>query len=261
MNSWTHATSELTIETLQDIIDGNTAAIRIPAFASVDECKDMCAAAKTADVERRDASTSPMQLIGANFSNHHGATKQEYFALARAAARDLGTITRASFDPVTRVIEALRRAWPGSVQVAEEDSDGTRYFAGCIKSRSQNSAVHFDYVPLLAPDYRIGAIREQLAWNVYLAMPQDSGETTLYAKPVPHKRSPSTVPGKLNFIDPEFVRDAPSFTFRPMVGELAIFNSRFPHQISVSVDSPSDQRMQIGGFAGVMPNGELVLWS
>ena len=261
MSIWTEAAVKLTSASLQAIVAGEKAAIRVTAFASPRECSQLCAAAQSAAVEQRDASTSPMQLIGANFSNHQGATKADYFALARSAASDLKQITQASFDPVARVIAALSAAWPQQVALAREDDEYGNYFAGCIKTRTANSNVHFDYVPLIAPEYSIGNIREQLAWNVYLAMPQNSGETTLYHKPVPHHRAPSTVPDKLNFIEPDYVENIESYSFKPNVGELAIFNSRFPHKISVDVDHTREQRVQIGGFAGVMPDGQIVLWS
>jgi hypothetical protein len=261
MTHWNRAVPELNEASLGAVMNGEVAALRIAGFANEEECSAFRASALRIDVKRHDAFTSPMQLIGANFSNHSGKSKRAYFDVAHAAERDLQRIIEGSFDPVNRVVRALDDSWQGNVDIADEGAPYGKYFAGCIKTRTQSSAMHFDFVPHVARDYRISTISEQMAWNIYLAMPANCGQTTVYNHRVTREAVATDSALPPNFIDREAVLGAESFTFKAAVGDLVIFNSRCPHEIVVDDVREGEQRMQIGGFAGLLPDGQMVLWS
>ena len=202
-----------------------------------------------------------MTLIGSNFSNNRGRRKPDYFEPVEPAYRDLQTIIEAAnFDPLERLLNLLRAAWPDAVDVATEPGFG-RYFAGGIKTRVHGSAPHFDYVPRFTVNYRIGEIVDQLSWNLYLEMPQHTGSTTLFNAPVAATRSTEERPNWNNRVDPQHIEGAETYTFRPEVGDVFLFNTRNPHTVIVDDIATDESRVQTGSFIGRLPDNALVLWS
>ena len=50
------------------------------------------------------------------------------------------------------------------------------------------------------------------------------------------------------------------FDYKPITGDVVIFNSRNPHEVSAGNIGDRD-RLQIGSFIGRLPNNDMVLWS
>lgn len=252
----------LTADALRALVEGEVAAIRMPGFATRDECARFCAAIRGGAVEGRAAATSTMTLIGANFSNHAGRSKGEYFAQVAPSYSDTAKLgAAAGFDPLARMVERLAAVWPGQVGVAVEPDFG-RYFAGGVKTRTTGGHLHYDFVPHSAPDYAIAAITDQLGWNLYLDMPVGTGETVTWRRPVPRESGAmGTGPARALNLARDYVDGAQSFTFRPEIGEVVIINTRNPHDIRVGGVAPGEWRVQASSFIGRLPNDDLVLWS
>lgn len=274
---WQQVAHTLSANTLQELINGHLAAIHVRQFATAAECRRLCQALRHAAIDRRAATTSPMTLIGSNFSNCRGHSKDDYFATVEPAYRDLQTLTEtAGFDPLQRLLAQLSTVWPEAVGVATEPGYG-RYFAGGIKTRVQGSPLHFDYVPRFTRAYRIGQINAQLSWNLYLEMPQNTGSTTIYKAPIDASLKVDATAADLALVDsqpgsvwdavwdnrlaPEQVDGAAAYTFRPEVGELVLFNTCHPHTVSVDQLAPGEWRAQAGSFIGRLDDDSLVLWS
>jgi hypothetical protein len=49
--------------------------------------------------------------------------------------------------------------------------------------------------------------------------------------------------------------------YRATAGDVVIFNTRNPHEISPGVAKPGGSRVSIGSFVGRMPDRSLVLWA
>ena len=271
--TWQQAAHTLSASTLQELIESRLAAVHIRQFATPAECQRLCQALRHAAIDRRAATTSPMTLIGSNFSNCRGPSKDDYFATVEPAYRDLQMLTEAAgFDPLQRLLARLSAVWPAAVGVATEPGYG-RYFAGGIKTRVQGSPLHFDYVPRFTTAYRIGQINAQLSWNLYLEMPQNTGSTTIYNAPVEAlinadplmtyglNTDPKGSAVWDNRLPPEQVDGAAAYTFRPEVGELVLFNTCNPHTVSVDQLTPGEWRAQAGSFIGRLADDSLVLWS
>ncbi|MBT6276709.1 MAG: hypothetical protein HOI95_21555 [Chromatiales bacterium] len=281
---WGQPAAALNEKNLLALMQREIPAVHVRGFAAADECVQFTTALRLQ--ASRAADTSPMQLVGSNFSNHHSDGKAVYFASVADSEHGLAKLTNSSFDPVQRVIERLRGCWPNAVEIADEGAPYGRYFAGCVKTRVAGSAMHYDFVPDMfgTPskepdlahtgqetldqfgDYQIANIKAQIAWNLYLEMPHETGETTVYDKQVdPAHDLCARAPGARarwdNLVDPKCVEGSAAYTFKGLPGELVLFNTRCPHVVTVEHSGEPAPRSQIGGFAGLTDNRDLVIWS
>ena len=259
---WRPMAEGLDASSLSALLGGEIPAIRIADFASADECAAFCAAIRKGAEATRAAETARMTLIGVNFSNYAGETKQGYFDQVEPSYRATQAITsQAGFDPLARMTDRLKAIWPAHVGVAVEPEFG-RYFAGGIKTRTTSGNLHYDFTPHTAPGFVIGGIVDQLGWNLYLEMPKSTGETTTYRCPVPREGGAAGGgPARALNLDRDYVKGAESFTFEPQVGDVVIINTRYPHDIIVEDAAPDEWRAQTSSFIGRLPNDDLILWS
>ena len=260
--AWQAPACHLDEAALRSLMAGQIPAIRIANFASVAECEHLCQAIRGAAHIGQTAVTSPMNLIGCNFSNHGAESKEKYFARVDPSYRDVASLASAgSVDPLGRMTAKLRSVWPASVETAEEPSYG-RYFAGGIKTRTAGSELHYDFAPHTAMGYAIGVVLDQLGWNLYLDLPANTGHTITYNHPVPRRAGRQGFGHALSMrLDRAWVDGATSFTFRPEIGEVVIINTRYPHEVVVDNIEPGEWRVQASSFIGRLPNDELILWS
>jgi hypothetical protein len=261
-SAWQEPANDLDEQSLRALIAGQIPAIHIKNFAIKDECGAFCRAIRSHGDQVSDAKTSRMNLIGANFSNYDGETRTGYFDLVGPSYDALRPIlAEAGFDPLARMIERLRAIWPAEVGVAEEPGHG-RYFAGGIKTRVTSGHLHYDFAPHTAVGFAIAAIVDQLGWNLYLDMPKSTGETTTYRRDVPREGGKiGTGPVRALNLDQAYVDGAEAFTFEPKIGDMAIINTRYPHDITVDNAGPDEWRAQTSSFIGRLPDDRLILWS
>jgi hypothetical protein len=260
--NWQRVAEGLDETNLRALMAGEVAALRIADFATAKECAAFCDAIRQGAGATREAETARMTLIGVNFSNYPGQTKEGYFEQVQPSYDAVARITgRAGFDPLERMTERLRAIWPAHVGVAVEPEHG-RYFAGGIKTRTSSGNLHYDFSPHTAPGFAIAGILDQLGWNLYLDMPREGGQTVTYRRPV--SREGGAAGGgrarALN-LDRGYVEGAESFTFQPRVGEVVIINTRYPHDIIVENPAPDEWRAQTSSFIGRLPNDDLIMWS
>jgi hypothetical protein len=258
---WQQPALQLDATSLRALIAGEIPAIRMAGFASDEECRRFCAAIRQRAAEATAAVTARMSLIGANFSNYTGQTKEGYFDLVEPSYRAVGAIAEdGGFDPLERMMERLRAIWPADVGVAMEPGHG-RYFAGGILTRTSSGNLHYDFVPHSAPGFAIAQIEDQLGWNLYLDMPRETGGTTTYRHPMPRDSATGGGPARVLNLDRHLIEQAEAFTFQPRVGEVVIINTRYPHDIRVENAAPDEWRVQTSSFIGLLPNDDLILWS
>jgi hypothetical protein len=260
--AWRAPAETLDETNLRALIAGEIPVLRIRDFATVEECRTFCDAIRRNAADGKAASTARMSLIGVNFSNYGGATKAGYFEQVAPSYATVGAILgEAGFDPLERMLERLRAIWPASVGVASEPGFGS-YFAGGIKTRASSGNLHYDFAPHTAAGYAIARITDQLGWNLYLDMPPGTGETTAYRRPVPRDggKAGSGAARALN-LERGYVEGAEAFTFQPRIGEVAIINTRYPHDITVENAAPGSWRAQTSSFVGRLPDDRLILWS
>ena len=193
----------------------------------------------------------------AQYEFRWGHHKDDYFAAVPRALADQRAVFDQSFDAVARFIDVLADVWEAPVTVAADD--GRPYFAGIIRFAGGGIALHADYAPFNMPGYSVASINAQLAWNLFVEAPEQGGVTTIYNAP----RTPTMTgsePPKSYGLSREEMSGIEQATYCPRAGDVVLFNSRNPHEVSAAV--PAGQgRLQVGSFAGLMPDGSLGLFA
>jgi hypothetical protein len=256
--TWT-ATGEfdLSTENLRRLLDNRIPVIRIPGFASAQECESFVAAARSGHIQYYSVATRIGYIGMAHYEYRWGRPKQDFFSAVPSAQRDLDEVlARCSFYPLQRLIDWLQAVWPHPVGVAREDLGA--YYAGIIRFAGEGVQLHCDWAPLNSPHYEIGHIDEQLGWNFFAEEPAEGGHTTVHNAPwTPEVRSVE-IP-QSDGLDPAIVEGSPKAVNRSTAGDVVIFNTRNPHKIAGGTPKPGGSRISIGSFVGRMPDGQLVL--
>ena len=257
-STWTSSAEQpLNGQTLRQLLDNRLAAIRIPGFASPEECRGFAAAARQGKMKAYSVGRRIGYIGMAQYEYRWGRPKEDFFAAVPAAQRDVQDVLAASFDPIERLMGLLRAVWPSPVEIAREPMG--EYFAGIIRFAGEGVDLHADWAPLNAPGYAIGAIDGQLGWNFFAEELPEGGLTTLHNAPWNPEVAPGEIPPSYG-LDRAVVAGAPSITYRPTAGDVVLFNTRNPHEISGGPPGQGD-RISIGSFIGRMPDNRLVLWS
>ena len=257
----------LSANTLAALFDNEIPAIRIPGFASAEECARFAAAAKRFQMKPVVGDTEVGQpAFAAQRIDHLGMTQAEYkrrgpaayFEQAKRASAETAGVYALSFDPVERLRALLAAHFAGDVALAVEP-DGRRYFAGIVRKSNEGLALHADFAPYQAPGYMVDRVDAQLAWNFYAETPAEGGMTTLHDAPWRWARSRPGEVGENYPLPAEAVAGAATFSYRPKAGEAWLFNTRNPHKVS-AVEGAGD-RLAVACFVGRLPEGRLALWS
>ncbi len=248
----------LTTENLARLLDNRIAAIRVPGFATPQECAAFAAAAKQGRMQYYNVADRIGYIGLAQYQYRWTKTKQEFLDDVPQAQADVAEVFARSFNPLQRLIERLRADWPADVDIAS--AGGRRYFAGIIRSTSDKIDLHVDWAPVNSPDYAIGAIDGQLGWNFFAEELLTGGHTTVYNHPWDPPRQAGEIP-KSYGLDRALTEGVPRFSYRATAGDVVIFNTRNPHEIAPGQAHPGGSRVSIGSFIGRMPDRSLVLWA
>jgi len=161
-------------------------------------------------------------------------------------------------DPASLVLQLFVAMFPDRSCLIPSEGERT-YFNGIVRNIGR-SPLHNDFAKRDFDGWRISRIDQQLAWNIYLAVPGgDAGRTVIYKKSwteldEAHKRQ--------NAMGYEYsvVEDAERTTFEPVVGDLLIFRTTNYHEVTqTAIDH---LRISIGGFIGIDDRArELLFWS
>lgn len=251
---------ELTTDNLRLLLDNRIPVIRIRNFATPQECASFTAAARTGNIKYYSVATKIGYIGMAQYEYRWGRPKEDFFAAVPAANQDLrDVISRCSFDPMQRLIDRLQAVWPRPVGLAEEDLGA--YYAGIVRFASEGVDLHCDWAPVNSPHYAIGRIDGQLGWNFFAEDLESGGHTTVHNAPWdPQVKEGDDIP-KSYGLDRALVEGAPKAIYKATAGDVVLFNTRNPHEITGGVPRPGGSRISIGSFVGRMPDGELVLWS
>jgi len=260
MTTWkTGGEHDLTAENLTALLNNEIPAIRIKGFATPDECETFAAAAKRGNVKYYSVARKIGYIGQAQYEYRWNPDKSLYFKAVEEARADLKAVVEQSFDPVARLIGQLERVHPGQVSIAREPGLG-EYYAGIIRLASQGVDLHVDFAPFNTLDYAIRDIDAQLGWNFFAEDPGEGGLTTIYNNPWNPEMKPGEIPQSYG-LDASMTEGVPKLTYAPTAGDVVIFNTRNPHEISAGAEGALRDRVSIGSFVGRMPDRSLVLWA
>lgn len=265
--SWRdHDEHPLNADSLRALFDNQIGCIRIEGFATPAESQAFVAAMDAVGLSHEYKTQGPnikqrSRYLGATQFEYRRKGKADYFAAVEAARGERDAVfARAGFDPIARLMERLRPCVPGrKVAIAEEPGHG-RYYAGIIRETTGGANLHFDYARITAHDYAIAANDAQLASNLYVGATDEGGDTTVYNLHVdPPAKAGEYV--ETSPFDAARVAGREHLSFKPVPGDVVIFNSRCPHKVAWNPRDDGQRRMGIGCFIGRAPGGDLVLWS
>jgi len=234
------------------LVENRIPAVRIADFASREEAGQLA----TALAERACRTNSIKQVTRLGISQYQQGlrvSKSNYFTLARQLDAEFSRIYSSSFSPVQRLINQLD-GLGFDVAVMSEPGFG-HYFAGNGKLRNGSSPIHVDYAPQDSAGWAIAQARAQLAWNVYLDIPEQGGELLLWDKQWEPQDDEFQTDDSYFYQD-EVVRGAQMLRLKVYPGEVIIINSRNFHAVAEAED-----RLAFGSFIGVFEHNLLRFWS
>jgi hypothetical protein len=251
--------TEFCYEHIADLAAGRSAAICVPDCVS----RSMCEATLRALVSVQFAAYGtervfpPVMRFGVAISDYRrdGLVDDSYWdalKLGEQAWRDLGL----PFDPFGICRDALGAHWPGTVAVGRRG--GREVGAGVAREPNQGFIVHFDdAVREFSGNVLDANLVAQFAFNLYLSVPEDGGETVVWR----HRWDPADeeyrLPSSYGYSD-EVVRGAEYFELKPEVGQALLFNSRHFHAVRPSRDG---RRIALGFSVGLSDVGDLLTWA
>ncbi|MBA2875584.1 2OG-Fe(II)-dependent halogenase WelO5 family protein [Thermaerobacillus caldiproteolyticus] len=256
-------TDKLSKKLLDGLLKGEIGAVRIPNFLSNETCEQALKGIKNYGIDYYEGVYPKIGKIGITQFEHRFSKdkKKEYFKKAPKANRARESIFRDSGDLLRKVIDFVSEAWEFDVDIAVEEETGESYFAGLVRVMSR-ALIHIDWaggLDGLNPEWTIGKIHAQLAWNIYLQPSSAGGSTVVYQR---QWRKSDEIYYKLKDsygYDPEVVKNVDFVRIAPKQGELVFFNPQHYHEVQTT--EGDTERITVSSFIGLMPNGNLVFWS
>lgn len=245
----------LTTESLRMLLENQIPLIRLKEFATPQECESLVAQAQLFNFDSYQDVYPKIERIGITVFEYNHISKAAYFQAVERAAQLRDSILAASFNPLERLMMKIRECTGATVRIASEPLYGS-YYAGLIRKIEQGTQLHVDYAPFEQFGWEVCTITAQLSWNLYLKFsPNSHGKTRIYDR----QWQPGDKQYKLDSYgyNDTVIADADMITFQPHVGDVFIFNTRNFH----IVEPIDGQRVTFTSAIGLLPNGEIILWS
>ncbi|ETK33351.1 2OG-Fe(II)-dependent halogenase WelO5 family protein [Microbispora sp. ATCC PTA-5024] len=243
---------------ISDLAAGRCAAIRVADFLPSKTCSDILNALMCADFEYYGTERvyPPVMRFGVGVSDYRkdGKIMPDYWDALRRHQDSWSTIGL-DFDPLELCRETLGKHWPGVVAIGR--NEGRELGGGVAREPNQGFVVHFDDAQREFSGSLLDAhIVAQFAFNLYLSVPEQGGETVVWR----HRWRPADekfrFPGSYGYTD-AVVGDAEHFVLKPKAGEALLFDPRNFHAVRPSVGS---RRIALGFSVGLSDRGDLYTW-
>lgn len=244
---------------IADLAAGRCAAIRVPELIPQSQCEQIMRALADVEFDSYDVDRVYPAVLrcGVGVSDHRDESRRvatgywDAIEADRKRWRELDL----PFDPFERCRAALGVHWPHAVSVGRHD--GKEMGAGVAREPNQGFQVHFDDALREFSGNLLDAnLVAQFAFNLYLSVPDDGGETVVWR----HRWHPADealrLPNSYGYSE-LVVAGAESFELKPAVGEGLLFDPRNYHAVRPSRDS---RRVALGFSIGLTDTGELLAW-
>lgn len=245
----------LTKESLRMLLENRIPLIRLKEFATPQECEMLVAQAQLFNFDCYQNVSPKIERIGITVFEYNRISKAAYFQAVERVTKLRDCIMAASFNPLERLMVKIRQCTGATVRIASEPFYGS-YYAGLIRKIEQGTQLHIDYAPLEQSQWEVSTVIAQLSWNVYLTFTgNNDGKTHVYDR----QWQPGNDQYKLDSYgySDTVIADADMISFQPYVGDVFIFNTRNFH----IVEPINGQRVTFTSAIGLLPNGEIILWS
>lgn len=251
--------ASLTAQNLFNLFENKIPAIQIPNFATQAECRAFSTAAHNANFAYHErVPPPPIGRIGVPQFGYIKKTKDEYFVAVKQEYQTQREIINKSFHPLNRLLEMLRSTVSTEVNISQDGQFGN-FFAGLVRLIHKSVPLHMDFIQTDAPEWGVANVDAQLAWNLFLSVPERGGECIVYNRLwQPEDEMHKVTGGELElYYTPELVQKCQTKEIKPILGNVVLFNSRNFHEVKDSYG----ERMTFTSFIGRKPNGNIVIWS
>lgn len=249
--------SSATAESLQRLFSGEIAGICLPNFLTPIECKQLTDRMKEVEFAEYQNVSPPIGRFGITVFEYDCLGKAEYFKAVERAERSTARITNGIVNPRDRVMDWLSSLLPDvSINRAFEDGYGP-YFAGLLRRIEEGTLIHIDFAPAEHPNWGVGRVVNQVAWNVYLnVLDAAPGYVYIWQKQWKEEDDIYKISGSYGY-DPSVIAGIPVAQIIPQSGMLMMINSRNFHQVLPS----SGMRLAMSAALGCTADNRIVLWS
>lgn len=252
-------TAAFTERHLTDLAAGTTAAVRVPAFIDNFTCRATMAALDRLPTTNYDPQRvpTPIARFGPALNDYRSPDGQldvtRYWRdaeSARAARHRSGL----SPDPVAIAMHCLGTAW-GS-PVAPATISGHPVFGGTLREINAGTLIHYDDITCEFPTGLFDQdIVAQLAFNVWVAVPETGGATTVWR----HRWEPADEQHRDSYgYQLESVEGCQHVRVVPQFGDGLLFNPANFHAVE---PNPGGRRIAFAFFLGLTTTGQLIAWS
>lgn len=181
LNRWSSRKAHLMTENnLRSLLDNEIPAIYLPGVATVKECASLSEAAEYVGFENYLNVNPPIGRIGITQFEAKNFSKDWYFDEARKISILQAEMFKRSFDPLARLRNLLIEI--GRMQTLYAKEYNQNYFVGLMRQINTSALIHADYAPFDAPEWSIGEIDSQLAWNLCVSEPEEGGDCIVHNK-------------------------------------------------------------------------------
>ncbi|MEU6074510.1 proline hydroxylase [Micromonospora sp. NPDC047074] len=250
--------TRITRSAVAGLMAGRLAALRVPGLLSAGRCQAITAALAAAPMDRYDESRvfPAVAKFGPAINDHRhaGELRDDYWEAARAAEKHWSVLGLPD-TPRELCLQAFRPAWP---RITAGRRAGREMHVGIVREIDDGLQVHYDDA---VREYR-GRLLDtevvaQLAFNIYLRVPPEGGETVLWRRRWQPADEDTRVPGGYGYHE-SVVDGTQSLTLRPTLGDGLLFDPRNYHTVR---PASGGRRISIGCFVGLTDDGLLALWS
>jgi hypothetical protein len=241
---------------IESVAAGTVGALRLPNFLSAAECAVHTAALQPARLTPYNPTRyDPVTRLGPaiNEYNTDGLLPEAYWSQAESATRYWQRNRRE--DLRANCLARFRDAWGGHAGPAR--TSGRELFWGMVREVNSGMRPHWDEVVREFPhDFMDARPVVQMAFNVYLSMPDTGGETLIW----PRRWQPADEDHRKGFA----YGSAMVFNEDPLVvgsrtGDALLFDPRNYH--AVNEGDESGRRISLAFFVGLTSWGGLIVWS
>lgn len=251
------AQRQLTRHDLEELAAGVCGAIHVPGVLTQSQCENFMysfdsAAMDHYDLKRFGRSIARFGPVLNEFKNGSALASDYWLHLARAESywSDL----RGAPDIRSACRRYLSDAWETGVDTAAMQHRDL--FWGIVREANGGTLIHWDevvreYPPTLLQEVPVA----QLACNVFVSVPEDGGETSVWR----HRWQPEDEQYRFRFgySEAAVARHA-QIRIKPGLGDAVFFDSRNFHRAEAG---SGGRRVSLSFFLGVTTSGRLLIWS
>lgn len=248
--------TSLNTESLLRLMNNEIPLVRIPDFATSQECEALAAEAGKRVFDAYRGVEPRINRVGNTVFEYDGISSERYFQERDSAWARLQQMFAASFDPLERMMNLFRARTGYRVRIASEQGIGS-YYAGLVRRIERGTLLHIDYAPAEQPGWEEpSSVEFQLSWNLYLRLSGERGGRTHIFNRQWRPADDVHKTGSYGY-DRCVVERCEEVSFQPSVGEVVLFNTRNFHCVSET----DGERVAFTTALGKLPNDEFIFWS